>query len=52
MSFGPDASVADLADAAARIGYPVLIKAVAGGEAKECEWSQARRLQGAIRLAL
>ena len=51
MSFGPDASVADLADAAARIGYPVLIKAVAGGGGKGCEWSQARRLQGAIRLA-
>jgi len=52
MSFGPDASVADLADAAARIGYPVLIKAVAGGGGKGMRVvTSAEELQGAIRLA-
>jgi acetyl-CoA carboxylase biotin carboxylase subunit len=52
MPFGPDASVADLADAAARIGYPVLIKAVAGGGGKGMRMvTSAEELQGAIRLA-
>jgi acetyl-CoA carboxylase, biotin carboxylase subunit len=52
MPFGPDAPVADLADAAARIGYPVLIKAVAGGGGKGMRVvGSAEDLQGAIRLA-
>ena len=50
--FGPDAAVADLANAAARIGYPVLIKAVAGGGGKGMRVvASPDELEGAVRLA-
>ena len=52
LPFGPDASVNDLAHAAARIGYPVLIKAVAGGGGKGMRVvASPEELEGAIRLA-
>jgi acetyl-CoA carboxylase biotin carboxylase subunit len=52
LPFGPDASVDDLAHAAARIGYPVLIKAVAGGGGKGMRVvASPEELEGAIRLA-
>jgi acetyl-CoA carboxylase, biotin carboxylase subunit len=52
LPFGPAASVDDLAHAAARIGYPVLIKAVAGGGGKGMRVVASRQeLEGAIRLA-
>jgi len=52
LPFGPDAAVADLATAAARIGYPVLIKAVAGGGGKGMRVvASPDELEGAVRLA-
>ena len=52
LPFGPDAPVDDLAHAAARIGYPVLIKAVAGGGGKGMRVvASPEELEGAIRLA-
>ena len=50
--FGPDAVDADIARAAERIGYPVLIKAVAGGGGKGMRVvTSAADLSGAVRLA-
>ena len=50
--FGADAAVADIARAAQRIGYPVLIKAVAGGGGKGMRVvSNAADLPSAVRLA-
>ena len=50
--FGSDASDADIARAAQRIGYPVLIKAVAGGGGKGMRVvTGATDLSGAVRLA-
>ncbi|MGH8310472.1 MAG: biotin carboxylase N-terminal domain-containing protein, partial [Steroidobacteraceae bacterium] len=50
--FGPDADEADIARAADRIGYPVLIKAVAGGGGKGMRVvANAADLRGALRLA-
>ena len=50
--FGSDASDADIARAAQRIGYPVLIKAVAGGGGKGMRVvTGATDLHGAVRLA-
>ncbi len=52
LPFGPGASVDELALAAARIGYPVLIKAVAGGGGKGMRVvASPEELEGAIRLA-
>jgi acetyl-CoA carboxylase, biotin carboxylase subunit len=52
LPFGPDAAAADLAKAAAQIGYPVLIKAVAGGGGKGMRVvASPEDLEGAIRLA-
>ena len=51
-AFGPDASDAELAAAARRIGYPVLIKAVAGGGGKGMRVvTNPAELPSAIRLA-
>ena len=50
--FGPEASDATVAAAAERIGYPLLIKAVAGGGGKGMRVvSEAAELPGAVRLA-
>ncbi|MBI4887987.1 MAG: acetyl-CoA carboxylase biotin carboxylase subunit [Acidobacteria bacterium] len=50
--FGPDAAEAAIATAAARIGYPLLIKAVAGGGGKGMRVVAAPEdLPGAIRAA-
>jgi acetyl-CoA carboxylase biotin carboxylase subunit len=50
--FGPDAADADIARAAQRIGYPVVIKAVAGGGGKGMRVvTSATDLHGAVRLA-
>ena len=50
--FGADAVDADIARAAERIGYPVLIKAVAGGGGKGMRVvTSAADLSGAVRLA-
>jgi len=50
--FDADAADADIARAAQRIGYPVLIKAVAGGGGKGMRVvTSAADLQGAVRLA-
>ncbi len=50
--FGPDASEEAIVKAAARIGYPVLIKAVAGGGGKGMRVvSKPDDVQGAVRLA-
>jgi acetyl-CoA carboxylase biotin carboxylase subunit len=50
--FGPDAVDADIARAAEHIGYPVLIKAVAGGGGKGMRVvTSAADLSGAVRLA-
>jgi acetyl-CoA carboxylase biotin carboxylase subunit len=52
LPFGPSATDADLATAAAGIGYPVLIKAVAGGGGKGMRVvASPDDLYGAIRLA-
>jgi len=51
-SFGLDVADADIARAAQRIGYPVLIKAVAGGGGKGMRVvASAADLQGAVRMA-
>ena len=50
--FGPDTADADIARAAERIGYPVLIKAVAGGGGKGMRVvTGATDLHSAVRLA-
>ena len=52
LPFAPDVPVSDVANAAARIGYPVLIKAVAGGGGKGMRVvASPEELEGAIRLA-
>jgi len=50
--FAPAATDAEIAAAAARIGYPLLVKAVAGGGGKGMRAvSDAAQLAGAVRLA-
>jgi acetyl-CoA carboxylase biotin carboxylase subunit len=50
--FGPDAGDAEITAAAEQIGYPLLVKAVAGGGGKGMRTvSDAAQLAGAVRLA-